>query len=90
MLTWSTKELAEIFEVSVVTVRGWIHKGYLKGVKVSNYDGLEISSRSLFEFFETHKNYHDIFTKKLTTNSYIGDKDSRSVMQYLLKVGLLK
>ena len=90
MLTWSTKELAKIFEVSVVTVRGWVRKGYLKGVKVCNYEGLKIGSRSLFEFFETHQNYYDIFTKKLTTNSYIGDKNSRSVMQYLLKVGLLK
>ena len=90
MLTWSTKELAEIFEVNVVTVRGWVCKGKLKAVKVCNYEGLKISSRNLFEFFETHQKYRDIFTKKLTTNSYIGDKDSHSVMQYLLKVGLLK
>lgn len=90
MLTWSTKELAEIFEVSVVTVRGWVRKGYLKGVKVCNYEGLKISSRSLFEFFETHQNYRDVFTKKLTTRSYIGEKDSHYVQLYLSKAGLLK
>lgn len=90
MLTWSTMELADILEVSPTTVRGWVSKGQLKGAKVCNYEGLKISSRSLFEFFETHQKYRDIFTKKLTTNSYIGDKDSHSVMQYLLKVGLLK
>lgn len=90
MLTWSTKELADILEVSPSTVRSWASKGQLRGVKVCNYEGLKISSRDLFNFFETHHCYRDIFTKKLATNSYIGDKNSQSVMQYLLKAGLLK
>ena len=90
MLTWSTKELADILGVHVGTIRGWVNKGKLKAVKVCNYEGLKISSRSLFEFFKANPKYGDIFNQKLTTNSYIGDKDSRSVMQYLLKVGLLK
>lgn len=90
MLTWSTNELADILEVRSTTVRGWVSRGLLKGVKFSNREGLRISSRNLFEFFKTHQQYMDIFTKKLTTQSYIGDKNSQSVMQYLLKAGLLK
>lgn len=90
MLTWTTKELADILGVKIGTIRGWVSKGKLKAVKVCNYEGLKISNRNLFEFFKANPKYGDIFNQKLTTSSYIGNKDSRSVMQYLLKAGLLK
>lgn len=90
MLTWSTNELADILEVSPSTIKSWVHRGHIKGVKTCNREGLRFSSRNLFEFFKAHQNYYDIFYQKLTTNSCIGEKLSHDVLQYLLKVGLIK
>ena len=90
MLEWSVKELADIFDMAASTVRGWVCDGKLHAVKYSNRDGLRISARDLFEFFETKPELKDIFMKKLTTNCTIGGKDCHTALQYLLKVGLIK
>ena len=90
MLTWTTRELADIFNMSISGVRGWVNKGWLRAVKTSNYEGLQISCRDLMNFLDSHQYYKDIFVHKLTSEGLIGGKNSRSVLQYFLKEGLLK
>lgn len=72
----NVKAIAELLGVHRESVRRWIHKGELKGVKLSNRNGYFVEKKDLDNFIKRHGRadwYHLIDEKRV---DQIGDIDT--------------
>ena len=53
--TLSTKEVAKLFDVDVVTITNWVRKGKLPAIRKEGSQAYEFLEQDVLRFFETWK-----------------------------------